>query len=213
MARPRKEDARDTRRLILEAALDLFSQSGFAGTSMRQIARAVSVRESALYHHFSSKADILEALLDELGPGRSKQLDGLDVAHIVSELGGEKALRLLARSMVALWATPSEQKLARLILAEGPRLTALGIVDPRALMLEARGRLERVIGAIAEATSPRAKLDVPTATLSFLGPLVVLRLLHLVLAPGPPDLPALNREVDRHVAHFSKTFAKLNKRS
>lgn len=213
MARPRKEDARDTRRLILEAALDLFSQSGFAGTSMRMIARAVSVRESALYHHFSSKAEILRGLLDELGPGRARQLDGLDVGQLVRELGGEKALRLLARSMVSLWATPNEQKLARLILAEGPRLTALGIIDPRALMLEARGRLERVIGAIAKSAAPRASVDLPSATLAFLGPLVVLRMLHLVLAPGPPDLGALNREVDRHVAHYWKTFAKLNKRS
>ena len=67
MGRPARDEQRDTRKEILEAALDLFSQSGFAGTSMRQIARAVGVRESALYHHFPSKEAIFVDLVELRG--------------------------------------------------------------------------------------------------------------------------------------------------
>ena len=73
MARPRKSEGRETRREILDAALDLFAVGGYFGTSMRQIARAVGVRESALYHHFAAKEAILEGLLAELGPARAQQ--------------------------------------------------------------------------------------------------------------------------------------------
>jgi len=42
-------------RLILEAATALFSESGFDGTSMREIARRAEVAEPLLYRHFESK--------------------------------------------------------------------------------------------------------------------------------------------------------------
>jgi AcrR family transcriptional regulator len=54
MGRPSKDEARKTREDILSAALDLFAEQGFAGTSVRQIAQAVGVAESALYYHFRS---------------------------------------------------------------------------------------------------------------------------------------------------------------
>src|SRR3954471_15479210 len=65
MGRPKNSEGRDTRQDILDAALDLFAENGFFGTSMREIARAVGVRESALYHHFTSKEALFEALMNE----------------------------------------------------------------------------------------------------------------------------------------------------
>ena len=47
-ARPVAGEARDTRREILDTALELFAEHGFHATSIRAIARAVGVRESAL---------------------------------------------------------------------------------------------------------------------------------------------------------------------
>lgn len=65
--RPRKQQpsrpgatARDE---ILDAAAELFTTQGYAPTSTRSIAEAVGIRQSSLYHHFSTKDDILEVLL------------------------------------------------------------------------------------------------------------------------------------------------------
>ena len=63
MARPRNADGQRTRQAILDAALDLFAQKGFFGTSLRDVATAVGVRESALYNYFPSKDALFEALL------------------------------------------------------------------------------------------------------------------------------------------------------
>ena len=52
-----------TKERILEEALNLFSQNGYAGTSMSDIAGALGITKAALYKHFSAKEDIWEALI------------------------------------------------------------------------------------------------------------------------------------------------------
>jgi AcrR family transcriptional regulator len=53
-----------TRDSILDAAAQVFRQKGFHGASMSDIAEAVSLQKASLYHHVSSKQEILLALLD-----------------------------------------------------------------------------------------------------------------------------------------------------
>jgi AcrR family transcriptional regulator len=52
----------DTRQRILDVALGLFTEQGYDGTSLRQIAEKLGVTKAALYYHFESKNDILLAL-------------------------------------------------------------------------------------------------------------------------------------------------------
>jgi len=54
-----------TRSEILEAAAQIFSEKGFHAASMQDIARAVNLQKASLYHHVSSKQEILLALLDQ----------------------------------------------------------------------------------------------------------------------------------------------------
>jgi AcrR family transcriptional regulator len=54
-----------TRDEILEAAAQIFSQKGFHATSMQDIAQAVRLQKASLYHHVSSKQEILLAVLDQ----------------------------------------------------------------------------------------------------------------------------------------------------
>ncbi len=53
-----------TKERILEAALTLFAENGYNGTSVEQIARAVGIKAPSLYKHYKSKEDILNALID-----------------------------------------------------------------------------------------------------------------------------------------------------
>jgi AcrR family transcriptional regulator len=54
-----------TRDEILEAAAQIFGQKGFHATSMQEIAGAVNLQKASLYHHVSSKQEILLAILDQ----------------------------------------------------------------------------------------------------------------------------------------------------
>ena len=63
MARPAGRDGAQTRQALLDAALSLFAEKGYFGTSLRDIARHVGVRESALYNYFPSKESLFEAVV------------------------------------------------------------------------------------------------------------------------------------------------------
>ncbi len=58
--------AKDTKEKILAAALDMFSQYGFAGTNIRELAGSLGMGKSSMYRHFESKEDIWNALLDQM---------------------------------------------------------------------------------------------------------------------------------------------------
>ena len=58
--------AKDTKERILTAALDMFSQNGYAGTNIRELAASVGLVKSSTYEHFESKEEIWNALLDEM---------------------------------------------------------------------------------------------------------------------------------------------------
>lgn len=53
-----------TKEKILEAALTLFAENGYDGTSVEQIAIIVGIKAPSLYKHFKGKEDILNALID-----------------------------------------------------------------------------------------------------------------------------------------------------
>ena len=65
-----------TKDRITEAALQLFSEKGYLGASMSDIAKRVGISKAALYKHFASKQEILDrivARMDELDSERSQR--------------------------------------------------------------------------------------------------------------------------------------------
>ncbi len=95
---------------ILAAALDLFVTKGYDGTTVDQIAEASGLTKGAIYFHFTNKADVLDALLDQVehhfvdpmdqrvrqaGPRARDKM--VAFAHQQSELGiGKTRLAILA---------------------------------------------------------------------------------------------------------------------
>ena len=55
-----------TKDKILKTSLKLFSTKGFKATTVRDIAGAMGVKQSALYNHFKNKDEILETLISDL---------------------------------------------------------------------------------------------------------------------------------------------------
>ena len=58
--------AKDTKERILAAALDMFSQNGYAGTNIRELTASLGLVKSSMYKHFESKEEIWNSLLDEM---------------------------------------------------------------------------------------------------------------------------------------------------
>ena len=82
--------APDTRDRILDIALDLFTEQGYDGTSLREIADQLGVTKAALYYHFSSKDEILLALHMRLHEfGREALLKMAEQEPVTLEQWGE----------------------------------------------------------------------------------------------------------------------------
>ncbi len=91
-----------TRDDILQSAAQVFRQKGFHGASMADIAEAVSLQKASLYHHFSSKQEILLELLD-----RALEMVTERMAEVIAlQIPAEEKLRLATRAYLK---TLSEQ--------------------------------------------------------------------------------------------------------
>jgi AcrR family transcriptional regulator len=77
-----------TRELILLHASRLFAGRGFLGTSTRDIAAAVGIRQPSVYSHFSSKQEIAEELL------RRDLTAGIEALQRLTGEGGGTAVEL-----------------------------------------------------------------------------------------------------------------------
>src|SRR5215813_1045164 len=105
-----------TREDILEAAAQVFRQKGFHGASMNDIANASSLKKTSLYHHVSSKQEILLEILD-----RALQLLLERISSITNQnIPADKKLRLMIREYLQ-------------ILVENIDLAAVLLFEHRAL--------------------------------------------------------------------------------
>ncbi|KAE9787592.1 TetR family transcriptional regulator, partial [Escherichia coli] len=81
MARKKKEDAQKTRQLLIEAAIAEFATRGVANTTLTDIADAAKVTRGAVYWHFSSKAEIFNAIWEQQIPLREIIRDRLSLTE------------------------------------------------------------------------------------------------------------------------------------
>lgn len=63
MARRTAAEAAQTRRELVDAAIDVFGECGYAGATLAEIADRAGVTRGALYHHFHDKADVYDTAL------------------------------------------------------------------------------------------------------------------------------------------------------
>ncbi|MGH9673757.1 MAG: TetR/AcrR family transcriptional regulator [Bryobacteraceae bacterium] len=96
LTRARRLPAGERRAAIVEAAILLFSEHGFHGSTTRDLARAVGVTEPILYRHFPTKRALYDAIIEAKSEeGRALQeaalgpyLHGRDDAGFFTRLAG-----------------------------------------------------------------------------------------------------------------------------
>ena len=125
----RREQARATRRGILEAAQELFVERGYVGTTMQAVAERARISPATVYSAFTNKRMLLTALVD------------------VSIAGDDAPVPVLERPWVAeLRAEPDRARRVRMLARNGR------------LILERRAPIDEVVRAAAAADSEIAAL-------------------------------------------------------
>ena len=109
----RAQYSASTRRALVDVAEQLFTEHGYAATSLDAIVAGADVTKGALYHHFSGKQALFEAVFEKVESAGSQQ------TH--DALGGhsdpwEKAIAGL-RAFLAVVRQPSY---SRIVVQDGP---------------------------------------------------------------------------------------------
>lgn len=80
-AAPRRGRPGYTREQILDRAVALFNERGYDATSVSDLAERLGVSKSALYHHFSSREELLDLAVDHALAGLEQLLDEPEAAE------------------------------------------------------------------------------------------------------------------------------------
>lgn len=115
----------ETVKLILDAATHLFVEKGYDATSLQDIINETNLSKGAIYHHFSSKEEIFEAIFHRIGQENTtalakvrddKALNGLEKLRAIF-----KAALFNANQSLMLTVTPC--------LLDNPRFLAMQIAQ------------------------------------------------------------------------------------
>src|SRR3712207_4718904 len=113
----------ERRRVIIEAALALFSRKGFRGTTTREIAEAAGCNEATIFKYFATKDELYSAILETKATIEQTLARAAQAAARKDDLGVFRAVGL-----EALIQTEQDPSLMRLLLysaLEGHELSHL----------------------------------------------------------------------------------------
>ena len=82
----------ETIKLILDVAMKMFSEKGYDNTSLQDIINETKLSKGAIYHHFSSKEEILQGVFQRIGSENTeifaeirddKSLNGIEKLRVI----------------------------------------------------------------------------------------------------------------------------------
>ena len=111
MPRSNREQTLETERRLRAVAAALFSEHGYAGVSVEHVAAAAGLTRGAVYHHFSDKRGLFEAVLADAQ---------LSIARAVEEAAPGDDWRALEAGSVAFLRAASHPSVSRIVLVDGP---------------------------------------------------------------------------------------------
>lgn len=101
MAAPRKVQARSiaSREAIVRGAAQAFNDHGYSAATIAEVAEHAGMSEGAIYHHFSSKADLAVAVMEALYETWERHSAQVLVDAAARDLGGLATLSLSVERM------------------------------------------------------------------------------------------------------------------
>ncbi|SDE05727.1 TetR/AcrR family transcriptional regulator [Streptomyces prasinopilosus] len=138
----RAQQREQTRQALVRESRRLFSTLGYGSVGLSEIVHAAGVTKGALYHHFSSKADLFRAVLEQVQQ---------EVAERIAETADarEDTWEQLVSGCRAFLTVSTDPTIQRIMLVDGPAV--LGWSEWRAMNETTSGRhLAQVLGDLID---------------------------------------------------------------
>jgi len=141
MARRTKEDAAQTRALILEQAANLFEGKGYKATTLDEIAAGLGLTKGAIFHHFKTKKDLFTTIWVDL----QKEMD-TDIRRTAAGVAAESndpfaGMMAGAKLQVDYL---KQRRFSRIVMIEGPSVLGMGEWIERDVVLS-KHRIDKAI--------------------------------------------------------------------
>ena len=202
-----KKSGISTKEKIFNVSIDLFSQRGYNGVSVREIAREVGIRESSIYNHYGSKDAIMDSIfqyfkeeLTKMRPPEAENQEKLD--NITPEIFIERANRTLN-----LFETPKMEKIFRIISNEQFRDKRAKKIVLEYLIHEPYSFSKKVL-EIMMRNGTTDKFDPKIKAMEFQYPMYSLFLENLLLRSDGADTSANEKLIESHLEYFVNSLKK-----
>jgi AcrR family transcriptional regulator len=180
---------------VLDAAMAVFTEQGFAGARVDEIARRAGVSKGTVYLYFPSKVALIEGIIQRaVAPVAKGALPQLATFEGDPRL----PITMLLKAIAGLLSDPGNLALPRLFLREGMNIPAMADIYRRDVLDLAipalTGLVERGV-----ASGHLRKVDPELTVRSIVGPIIAHVALREVFGIQPEDGLALDRLIDNHL--------------
>ena len=178
---------------IVEAALAVFAEKGFAAARLEEIAARAGVSKGALYLYFETKEDLFRAVVEQAIAPNIQAVRAMIAAHPgpIADL-----LRLVPERIAMLLETLPLGGVVKMVIGEAGNFPELARVWHDRLVVHALGALTDAISA-GQARGEVKPGDPRTFAVQLIAPLlvgVIWRETFVPVGAAPFDLPALARQ-------------------
>ncbi|HEX9872222.1 MAG TPA: TetR/AcrR family transcriptional regulator [Candidatus Tectomicrobia bacterium] len=185
----------ERRRVIVEAAVALFSQKGFRGTTTKEIAETAGCSEATIFKHFATKEELYSAILEAKSRIEETLAKAAQAAASKDDIGVFRAVGL--ESLIRTEQDPSLMRLLLFSALEGHNLSHLFFES------KVRGLHEFLSGYIQDRIADGAfqPVDPLLAARGFVGMVAHYLLIH--------EIFGVKRQAGLLPEHVVDTFVRL----
>lgn len=195
MPQNRVRRPQDRSREVVQAALKLFVERGFAATKLEDVARAAGVSKGLPYLYFRSKEDLFKAVIAEA------ILEPLEMGEqFVAGFEGHSAdlLRILFERFRAFNESPSGG-VTKLIIGEAANFPDVARYFVEEIDHRGRRLFETVLRRGVERGEFRPIADIPATVIAIASPLSMFAIWRRSLAPYDATCPTADAFHDAHL--------------
>jgi AcrR family transcriptional regulator len=139
---------------ILEAAIHIFAEKGYVGSSLQEVADAVGLMKGSLYHYISSKESLLYRMFQEAHEQANLIISEVDAKN----LGPEQRLREFVRSLAVFYVVNQER--ASIYFRESRHLTGQDRETVKEQQSAFRAHVRSLVEDVHKAGLTRSDLDI-----------------------------------------------------
>ena len=205
----------NTKEKILDEALTLFSEKGYANVFVGDIADKVGIKAPSLYKHYKNKKAIFDAIIDEMNrrfaeQAKSMQINGTDAAAdagIYKSLSEDQLLKLGREFFLYYLHDDYNRKFRKMLTLEQFHDTDLAKVYSKLYVDDPLSYQGMLFGFMVMAGVLQTD-NVQVMTLHFYSPIYFM----LTVCDREPDRePEMLKLLDEHIKQFDRLYGRKTK--